>query len=125
MRRNSFGNGAPIARSHAKRAHMKRLTSEADVDTQALLTEQRRLGDEYRAVERSMLEFTNLLAGTGLTAASRSRAEAMLATSAAELMRLGARRLELDAAVSSLRPDATSDATSGKLDRPRSDHVQT
>jgi hypothetical protein len=60
-----------------------------------------------------MIEFTNLLASTGLTAASRSRAETMLATSAAELMRLGARRLELDAAVSSLRPDATSDAPSG------------
>lgn len=104
---------------------MKRLTSEADVDTQALLMEQRRLGDEYRAVERSMLEFTNLLAGTGLTAASRLRAETMLATSAAELMRLGARRLELDAAVSSLRPDTSSEATSGKLDRPRSDHVPT
>jgi len=73
------------------------------MDPQALLKEQRRVGDEFRAVEKTVLGFKNLLSGSGLTAPTRARAEAMLSTSTSELLRLGARRLELDASVMSLR----------------------
>ena len=73
------------------------------MDPQALLMEQRRVGDEFRAVEKAVLGFKNLLSGSGLTAPTRARAEAMLSSSTSELMRLGARRLELDASVMSLR----------------------
>ncbi len=73
------------------------------MDPQALLMEQRRVGDAFRAVEKAVLGFKNLLSGSGLTAPTRARAEAMLSTSTFELLRLGTRRLELDASVMSLR----------------------
>ena len=73
------------------------------MDTQALLSEQRRIGDEFRTVEKAVLQFKNLLSGLGLTAPTRARAEAMLSSSSSELVRLGQRRLELDASVTSLR----------------------
>ena len=73
------------------------------MDPQALLMEQRRLGDEFRAVEKTVLGFKNLLSGTALTAPTRERAEAMLSSSTSELLRLGTRRLELDASVMLLR----------------------
>jgi hypothetical protein len=69
---------------------------EADMDKQALLVELRRVGDEFRSVEKTVLELKNLLAGSGLTAPTRARAEAMWSSKSAELMRLGQQRLELD-----------------------------
>ena len=66
------------------------------MDKQALLVEQRRVGDEFRIVERTVLGLKNLLARSGLTAPTRARAEAMWSSNSAELMRLGQRRLELD-----------------------------
>ena len=77
------------------------------MDTQALLSEQRRIGDEFRTVERAVLQFRNLLSGLGLTASTRARAEAMLSSRSSELVRLGQRRLELDASVTSLRSAKT------------------
>jgi hypothetical protein len=73
------------------------------MDTRALLIEQRRLGDEFRSVEKTVLGCKNLLSEPGLTASSREQSEAMLSLSSSELMRLGLRRLELDASVASLR----------------------
>ena len=73
------------------------------MDTQALLMEQRRVGDEFRTVEKAVLGYKNLLSGSGLTAPTRARTEAMLSSSTSELLRLGTRRLELDASVMSLR----------------------
>ncbi len=73
------------------------------MDTQALLSEQRRIGDEFRSVEKTVLQFKNLLSRSGLTTPTRARAEAMLSSSSCELVRLGQRRLELDASVTSLR----------------------
>jgi hypothetical protein len=76
---------------------------EVYMDTQALLIEQRRIGDEFRSVEKMVLGFKNLLSGSGLTAPTRARVEAMWSSSSSELIRLGQRRLELDASVTSLR----------------------
>jgi hypothetical protein len=67
----------------------------------ALLTEQRRLSDEFRSAETKAIAFKNLLSRSGLTAPSRARVEAMLEASNSELVRLGQRRLELEASVSS------------------------
>jgi hypothetical protein len=66
----------------------------------ALLIEQRRIGDEFRGVEKNVLGFKRLLSGLGLTAPARARAEAMLYSNCAELIRLGRTQLELDASVS-------------------------
>ena len=84
------------------------------MDTQALLTEQRRVGDEFRTVEKAVLGFKNLLSGT------------------CELLRLGTRRLELDASVTSLGRNKSSRSIPVKpteLDMAlardgRADHVQ-
>lgn len=65
------------------------------MDKQALLVEQRRVGDEFRRVEKFALGLKNLLAGSGLTAPTRARAEAMWSSNSADLMRLGQRWLEL------------------------------
>lgn len=102
------------------------------MDTQALLTEQRRVGDEFRTVEKTVLGFKNLLSGSGLTAPTRARAEAMLSSSTCELLRLGTRRLELDASVTSLGRNESARSISvepTELDKPlardeRADHVQ-
>ena len=102
------------------------------MDTQALLTEQRRVGDEFRTVEKAVLGFKNLLSGSGLTAPTRARAEAMLSSSTCELLRLGTRRLELDASVTSLGRNKSSRSIPVKpteLDMAlardgRADHVQ-
>ncbi|MEI9901868.1 MAG: hypothetical protein WDN31_19135 [Hyphomicrobium sp.] len=69
----------------------------------ALLAEQRRIGDEFRSVEKRVLELRKFLARAGLTAPDRAEAEGMLFDSCAELMRLGLRQLELDASVSAGR----------------------
>ena len=66
----------------------------------ALLIEQRRIGDEFRGVEKNVLGLRNLLSGLGLTAPIRARAEAMLYSRCAELICLGRTLLELDASVS-------------------------
>ncbi len=66
----------------------------------ALLVEQRRIGDEFRSVEKIVIGFKNVLRGPGLPAPARARAEAMLYSSCAELVRLGRKQLELDASVS-------------------------
>lgn len=66
----------------------------------ALLIEQRRIGDEFRGVEKNLLGIRNLLSGLGMTAPTRARAEAMLQSNCAELVRLGRTQLELDASVS-------------------------
>ena len=66
----------------------------------ALLVEQRRIGDEFRGVEKNVQGIMNLLSGLGLAAPTRARAEAMLHSSCAELIRLGRTQLELDASVS-------------------------
>ena len=63
------------------------------MDKQALLGEQRRVGDDFRSVEKTVLGLKNLLAGSGLTAPTRARAEAMWSSNSAELMRLGQRWL--------------------------------
>jgi len=71
-----------------------------------LLVEQRRIADEFRVVEKAMQEVQRLLARRDTDPASRARMEAGVASSFAELMRLGQRMLELDASVTiaSLRP---------------------
>ncbi len=102
------------------------------MDTQALLSEQRRIGDEFRIVEKTVLGFKNLLSGSGLTAPTRARAEAMLSSSTFELLRLGTRRLELDTSVASLSRSKSSQpipVEPTKLDKalardPRADHAQ-
>ena len=101
------------------------------MDTQALLSEQRRIGDEFRIVEKTVLGFKNLLSGSGLTAPTRARAEAMLSSSTFELLRLGTRRLELDTSVASLSRESSQPipVEPTKLDKalardPRADHAQ-
>jgi len=89
------------------------------MDKQALLVEQRRVGDEFRIVEKTVLGLKNLLAGAGLTAPTRARAEAMWSSCSAELMRLGQRRLELAGSPSSeVKLDETPARSS------RAGHVQ-
>ena len=61
-----------------------------------MLVEQRRVGDEFRSVEKTVLGLKNLLAGSGLTAPTRARVEVMRSSNSAELMRLDQQRLELD-----------------------------
>ena len=66
------------------------------MDQQALLAERRRVGDEIRSVEKTVLGLKNLLSGSGLTEPTRVRAEGMWSAKSAELMRLGQQRLALD-----------------------------
>lgn len=69
------------------------------MDIKALLAEQRRTGDEFRVAEKAIQDLQTLLSGRGIDAASRSKAEAEMASGWIELARLGQRRLELDASV--------------------------
>jgi hypothetical protein len=64
-----------------------------------LLVEQRRISDEFRVVESAIREMQKQLAKRRIDPADRMRMEAGVATSTAELMRLGRLRLELDASV--------------------------
>jgi hypothetical protein len=73
---------------------------EVVMDKQALLGELQRVGNDFRSVEKTVLGLKNLLAGSGLTAPTRARAEAMWCSSSAELMRLGQQRLDLGVAPS-------------------------
>jgi len=95
------------------------------MDTHALLMEPRRVGDEFRTVEKAVLGFKNLLSGSGLTAHTRARAEAMLSSSTSELFRLGTRRLELDATVTSLGRKKVEPAELDLASAGGAAHVQT
>ena len=70
-----------------------------------LLVEQRRVGDEYRVVEKEIDELRNTLTVTGVAIADRAM-EADIDARTTDLMLLRQRMLELDAAVTvaSLRP---------------------
>ena len=71
-----------------------------------LLIEQRRTGDEFRVVEKSLQLMHALLAGRRIEPDARAKIEAGVSSSTAELMRLGKRMLDLDASVTAaaLRP---------------------
>jgi DNA-binding response OmpR family regulator len=71
-----------------------------------LLVEQRRVADEYRVVEKSIRELHGMLAGKNVDPADRTEMELAVISRTDELMRLGNRRLELDASViaAALRP---------------------
>ena len=64
-----------------------------------LLIEQRRTGDEFRVVEKAVQFMHGLLAGRVIDPGARTKLEAGVASSTAELMRLGQRMLDLDASV--------------------------
>ena len=70
-----------------------------------LLVEQRRVGDEYRVVEKEIDELRNMLANPG-GCADRPAVEEGVVARTTDLMLLRQRMLELDAAVTvaSLRP---------------------
>jgi CheY-like chemotaxis protein len=59
-----------------------------------LLIEQRRVGDEYRVVEKSIQELHNMIAARNVDPADRLEMEADVFSRTAELMRLGKRMLE-------------------------------
>jgi DNA-binding response OmpR family regulator len=71
-----------------------------------LLLKQRRIADEYRAVEKRVQRLHHSLATMSFDPAGRAEAQADLAAQTAELMRLGQQMLESDASVTvaSLRP---------------------
>ena len=69
------------------------------MDIGHLLIEQRRTGDEFRVVEKAVQLMHGLLAGRGIDPGTRTKLEAGVTSSTAELMRLGKRMLELDASV--------------------------
>ena len=64
-----------------------------------LLVEQRRISDKFRVVESAIQEMQKQLAKRRIDPADRMRMEAGVATSTAELVRLGELRLELDVSV--------------------------
>ena len=64
-----------------------------------LLFEQRRIADTFRAAEKVLQEAQRLLAGGLLDRATREQMLASMPARTAELVHLGRRRLELDAAV--------------------------
>ena len=68
-------------------------------DIGPLLVEQRRVGDEYRVVERSIQELHGMLGAKNVDPADRTEMELAVISRTDELMRLGKRMLELDAAV--------------------------
>jgi DNA-binding response OmpR family regulator len=72
-----------------------------------LLVEQRRVGDEYRIVEKAIDELRNMLAARNVATADRAAMEADVVARSTDLMLLRQRMLELDAAVTvaSLRPN--------------------
>ena len=71
-----------------------------------LLVEQRKIGDEFRAVEKAIQEIHTLMAAKNVEPTDRAEMEAGVIARTAELMRLGRRMLELDTslAIASLRP---------------------
>ncbi len=69
------------------------------MDIGPLLVEQRRVGDEFRIVEAAVRKMHGTLAGRRLDTTTRSKIEACVISTTTELIRLGQRRLELDASV--------------------------
>jgi hypothetical protein len=71
-----------------------------------LLVEQRRIADEYRALEKVVTALHQSLAATTFDQAGRAEMRLDLDARTAELMQLGRRMLELDASVTiaALRP---------------------
>jgi hypothetical protein len=69
------------------------------MEIRSLLIEQRRIADEFRVAEKSLIILRQLLLARALDPADRPGLEAGLASRTAELTRLGQRRLELDASV--------------------------
>lgn len=74
----------------------------------SLLAEQRRVGDEFRKAEKSLVLLRQLLLGRALDPADRPGLEAGVASRTAELARLGQRMLELDAEVDAARADSNA-----------------
>ena len=76
------------------------------IDIGPLLVEQRRVSDECRVIERSITELHGMLGARNVEPADRAEMELGVISRTDELMRLGKRMLELDAAVTvaSLRP---------------------
>ena len=64
-----------------------------------LLVEQRRVADEFRVLEKSILELHNMLAAKNVAPTDRIDMEAGVTSRTVELRRLGKRMLELDASV--------------------------
>lgn len=90
-------------------AAMERLIRGGDIvptKIDSLLVEQRRVGDEYRALEGVLQGLKNLVATGKVALADRTEMEADVVSRSAELLSLGRRMLELDASVTiaSLRP---------------------
>ena len=65
-----------------------------------LLAEQRRIGDQYCVLERSITELHGMLGARNVDPADRIEMEAGITSRTVQLRRLGRRMLELDAAVS-------------------------
>ena len=86
-------------------AAMERLIRGVSIPTEMnpLLVEQRRVGDEYRVVEKEINELRNMLANPG-GCADRPAVEEGVDARTTDLMLLRQRMLELDATVASLRP---------------------
>jgi DNA-binding response OmpR family regulator len=71
----------------------------AKVEIGPLLSEQRRIADEYRAVEKVVEALHKTLAATSFDQAQRAQAETSISSASARLMRLGQQMLDLDASV--------------------------
>ena len=71
----------------------------SNIEISPLLIEQRRIGDEYRVVEKSVQELHGMLAAKNVDPADRTEMELAVISRTDELMRLGKRMLELDASV--------------------------
>lgn len=70
------------------------------MEIELLLAKQRRVGDEFRIVEKAVQRIHQTLTERHLDVATRSQIEASAISTTTELMRLGQWRLELDALVS-------------------------
>lgn len=91
---------ANLARSPQSRwkQHASRKVTEMEIGP--LLVEQRRVGDEFRIIEAAVLQMHKTLAGRHLDAATRSQIGAFVVSTTSKLIKLGRRRLDIDAAVS-------------------------
>jgi DNA-binding response OmpR family regulator len=78
----------------------------SNIEIGPLLVEQRRISDEFRVVERSITELHGMLGARNVDPADRIEMELGVISRTEELMGLGKRMLELDAAVTvaSLKP---------------------
>jgi DNA-binding response OmpR family regulator len=87
-------------------AAMEGLIRGASIPTEMnpLLVEQRRVGDEYRVVEKVIGELRNLMATSDAEVIDRAAMEADVVARTTDLMLLRQRMLELERTVASLRP---------------------